>query len=86
MRYLNVNKLYSVGTDGKNAEINYNVFHNTHSDNPETWWGASGIYLDKLIAPQKRPNGLKRKRIFVQKKTIFRIKSIAFFCLEKIHH
>ncbi len=41
-----VGLIYTYDTDGKNAEIAYNIFHDANSGNPEAWWGASGIYLD----------------------------------------
>jgi len=41
-----VGLLYTYSTDGRNAEIAYNIVFNAHSDNPEKSWGASGIYLD----------------------------------------
>ncbi len=41
-----VGLLYTYSTDGKDAEIAYNVVHDAHSDNPDILWGASGIYLD----------------------------------------
>ena len=41
-----VGLLYTYGTDGKESEIAYNQVHDSRSDNPETWWGAYGIYLD----------------------------------------
>ena len=41
-----VGLIYTYGTDGENAEIAYNIVYDAKSDNPETWWGASGIYLD----------------------------------------
>ena len=41
-----VGLIYTYDTDGKNSVIAYNIVHDANSDNPETWWGASGIYLD----------------------------------------
>ena len=41
-----VGLIYTYGTDGKDAEIAYNIVYDARSNNPETWWGASGIYLD----------------------------------------
>jgi len=41
-----VGLLYTYNTDGKDAEIAYNIVHDAWSGNPDETWGASGIYLD----------------------------------------
>ena len=38
--------IYTYGTDGEDSEIAYNHFFSSKSNNPEDYWGGSGIYLD----------------------------------------